>query len=97
MTSQLEVAYMIIQAEKTDEILQAGILEALNPKWHNVSKDASIDTNNYEYRLKPEPRTTYYRVLRTNKGIETYELRKPFPKWWSQGVYTHIHDFQIEE
>ena len=52
MTSQLEIGYMIIQAAKTDAVLQSRYLSFDTPVWHNVGSEEPINTSTYEYRLK---------------------------------------------
>lgn len=65
--------------------------------WRDQGEGEVYDLASFEYRLKAKPKTTYYRVISTSKGLVTYELDHPFPEWSSTGVYRHIHDFMVEE
>ena len=108
MTSQLEIGYMIIQAAKTDAVLQSRPQDNLtsnNPRdalWHNVGSEEPINTSTYEYRLKEVPKIKYYRAYIDAAGEERLASSSTSFTDWSfiSGAYDRhkvIHDFKIEQ
>ena len=98
MTSQLEIGYMIIQAAKTDAVLQSRYVDCDTPVWYNVGSEEPINTSNHEYRLKEVPKIKYYRAYKDYDGhSQIWQSDKPFGEWEYKDGEAHIHDFQIEE
>lgn len=110
MTTLRELGEMLIAVDD-GRFLQARDLRSCPSNYVTImtikTEHLTFNLTDYEYRLKPVPKITYYRAYRKNGLPDLLNKSDPWGlvadwlpdmcKAYPHDEFKHIHDFQIEE